>query len=138
MSSLQSILSGDPQGSLLVSLLFYIFLTDIFLFCPTEIASYADDNTSYAIGDRLKKTLQKAEEASNILPKWFSNNYMVANADKCHLLTSASEKVSIKIENEVINNSLQEKLLGAVIDSRLTFKPHMENFYKKQDRNFMF
>ena len=63
---------------------------------------------------------------------------MVANADKCHLLTSASEKVSIEIENEVINNSLQEKLLGAVIDSRLTFKPHVENFYKKQDRNFMF
>ena len=31
---------------------------------------------------------------------------MVANADKCHLLTSTSEEVSVKIENEIIKNSL--------------------------------
>ena len=35
-----------------------------------------------------------------MLFKWLSNNYLVANADKCHLLTSASEEVSVKIENE--------------------------------------
>ena len=37
---------------------------------------------------------------------------MVANAGKCHLLTSTSEEVGVKIENEVIKNPLQEKLLG--------------------------
>ena len=68
----------------------------------------------------LEKTLQKVEKASNTLFKWFSNNYMIANADKCHLLTSTSEKVSVKIENEIIKNSLQEKLLGTVIYNRLT------------------
>ena len=45
--SFQNIASGVPQGSLLGVLLFNIFLTDIFLFCPTEIASYADDSTPY-------------------------------------------------------------------------------------------
>ena len=95
-----------PQGSFLCPLLCNIFLTDIFLFCPTEIASYADDNTPYATGVCLEKTLQKVEKASNTLFKWFSNNYMVANADKCHLLTSTSEEVSVKIENEIIKNSL--------------------------------
>ena len=60
----------------------------------------------------LKKTLQKVEKASNTLFKWFSSNYMVANADKCHLLISTSEEVSVKIENKIIKNSLQEKLLG--------------------------
>ena len=50
-SSFQNIISGVPQGSLLGSLLFNIFLTDIFLFCPTEIATYADDKTPYATGD---------------------------------------------------------------------------------------
>ena len=56
---------------------------------------------------------------------------MVANADKCHLLKSTSEEVSIKIENEIIKNSLQEKLLGIVIDSRLTFEPRVKNLCKK-------
>ena len=56
---------------------------------------------------------------------------MVGNADKCHLLISSSEEVSVKIENEIIKNSLQKKLLGIVIDSRLTFEPHVRNLCKK-------
>ena len=48
-------------------------------------------NFHICISITFKKTLQKVEEASNILFKWFSNNYMVTNADKCHLLTSTPE-----------------------------------------------
>ena len=59
---------------------------------------------------------------------------MVANADKCHLLTSTSEEVSVKIENEIIKNSLQEKPLGIVIDSRLTFESQVKNLCKKVGR----
>ena len=52
---------------------------------------------------------------------------MVANADKCHLLTSTSEEVGVKIEDEITKNSLQEKLLGIMIDNRLTFESHVES-----------
>ena len=74
-----------------------------FFFCPAEIASYADD-TPYTMEDCLWKALQIVEEASNVLLRWFSNSYMVANADRCHLLKSTSEEVSVKIENEIIKN----------------------------------
>ena len=84
------------------------------------------------------KTLQKVGKASNTLFKWFSNNYMAANADKCHVLTSTSEEVSVKVENKIIKNFLQEKILGTEIDNSLTFEPHVEKiFVKKHERNSM-
>ena len=37
----------------------------------------------------------------------------------------------VKTENKIIKNSLQEKLLGIVIDNRLTFEPRVKNLCKK-------
>ena len=34
---------------------------------------------------------------------------MVTNAGKCHLLTSTSEEVSVKIENEIIKKLITKK-----------------------------
>ena len=34
---------------------------------------------------------------------------MVTNADKCHLLTSTSEEVTVKIENEIIKKLITKK-----------------------------
>ena len=59
---------------------------------------------------------------------------MVVNADKCHLRASTSEAMGVKLENEIIKNSLQENLLGIVIDNRLSFEPHVENLCKKAGR----
>ena len=115
--------------------LFNIFLTANFLFRPTETASYSDGNTEYSTGDCLKKTLQKAGELLNILTKWHSNNYMVANADKRHFLLTTLEEVIAKIENEILKNSLREKLLEIVIDNKLIFKSHEENLCKKVKQN---
>ena len=56
------------------------------------------------MGDCLKKTLEKVEEASNMLFKLLPNNYMVANRNKCHSPKSISEEVSVKIENKTIKN----------------------------------
>ena len=39
--------------------------------------------------------------------------------------------MSVKIENEIIKISLQEKILGIVIGNRLIFKPHVKNLCKK-------
>ena len=83
---------------------------DISHFCPTEIASDADEKTPYPTRNYLKNF-------TNMLFKWFSNNHIVPNAGKYHLLTSTSDEVSVKIENETIKNSSQEKLLGTVIDN---------------------
>ena len=66
--------------------------------------------------------------------KWFSDNQMNANKDKCHLVISNNEKVSMKIDNIELENSSSEKLLSIIIDSKLNFKEHLERLFKKASR----
>ena len=68
------------------------------------------------------------------LLKWFSDNQMNANKDKCHVVISHNEKVSMKIDNIELENTSSEKLLSIIIDSKLNFKEHLERLIKKASR----
>ena len=58
---------------------------------------------------------------------WFKKNEMKANADKCHLLVNSKEKVCTEIGPYNIETSEQQKLLGVLIDNKLTFDKHINN-----------
>ena len=74
--SWSEILFRVRQGSLLRSLLFNIFLCDLFQFFPdADIANYAGDNTPYSSNINLKDL----EKIPNTLFKWFTNNLLKAN-----------------------------------------------------------
>ena len=85
-----------------------------------DFASYADDNTPYFCGCDINTVISKLERSAAKLFKWFSENYLKANAEKCHLLLSKKESSVIKIGEVQIVNSRQVKLLGINIDSNLT------------------
>ena len=100
-SSWEEILFGVPQGSILGPLLFNIFLCDLFFIMnDVEFASYADDNTPFFVGDDLNDVILKLQNASKTLFKWFNDNQMKANPDKCHFFRTSSVKTSIMIENK--------------------------------------
>ena len=96
-----------------------------------DIASYADDNTPYCSSFSLDKVINKLEACTNNLFKWFHENHMKANADKCHLLVTSNSAVSANIQELVINNSNEEKLLGIKIDTKLSFENHVSYLCKK-------
>ena len=74
--------------------------------------SYSDDNTPYVCSENVDVILEKLEEVGKVLFEWFSNSFLKAYADKCHLIISTDETFSIDIDNEVIKNSNNKKLLG--------------------------
>ena len=120
------IVFGVLQGSILGPLLFNIFLTDLFFIASSmDIANYVDDNTPYVTANYIDSLTASLEEASKSLFTWFDNNLMKSNADKCHLLVSSNEKVTIKIGSHEIANTKREKLLGVHLDSGLSFDYHI-------------
>ena len=63
--------------------------------------------------------------------RWFSDNQMKGNTDKCHLIMSTNNTPELKVWDSLIRTSTCEKLLGVKTDCKLTFDNHMDNLYKK-------
>ena len=78
-----------------------------FVLNQTDFASYADDNTPYVEANNIDEVITILENDS-IQFEWFSDNQMKANKDKCHLVISNNEKVSMKIDNIELENTSSE------------------------------
>ena len=96
-----------------------------------RLASYADDNTPYAVGNNIEELIVNLQNASKTLFQWFGDNQMKSNPDRCSFICSSSEKVSLLVENKEINNSTHERFIGAKIDSILSFNTHIDDLCKK-------
>jgi len=66
--------------------------------------------------------------------EWFNGNYMKSNNDKCHLVISSHDEVSIRIGCDEIVNEKSVKLLGVIIDQKLNFSEHVTILCQKASR----
>ena len=66
-----------------------------------------------------------------ISQNYFFNNQMKANPDKWHFICITNDTVNLIVENQIIDNSACEKLLGVKFDYKLTFNAHIDDIYKK-------
>ena len=69
------------------------------------IANYADDATPSVLDSTHKNTVMLLEENADKVFDWFSNSYLEANPEKCHLLVSRTGNIRINARNETISNS---------------------------------
>ena len=125
------------QGSVLGPLLFNIYLNDLFFFLKdVGICNFADDTTTYISDESLENVLKSLEKNSMLAIRWFENNYMKLNTDKCRLIVSGykHEQVWANIGKNLIWESNNVTLLGVTIDRDLTFDKHVLKFCSKANQ----
>ena len=64
--------------------------------------------------------------------QWFADNFLKLNKNKCRILgRSSNQQIKVNVGDSIIENSEEEKLLGFVIDKRLSFETHISRLCKK-------
>ena len=126
------IINGVPQGAVLGSLLFNIYINDLFFSEEFQMANFADDCTPYDFGNNTDEVLNKLEEQSILLIEWYKYNYLKPNPDKWHLILSERGSNSyLNINGKYIFNRENEKILGVYFDNKLNFDYHINKLCKK-------
>lgn len=130
--------SGVPQGSNLGPLLFVLYVNDLVEVLPENCSlMYADDVKLYM----PVKTLDdcRALEAAVLrFSTWCDANFLRICAEKCYVLSftrsSSCLKFNYSIYLNVIGRTDQMRDLGILLDSKLTFKPHLEDITGRANR----
>ena len=127
---------GVSQGSILGPKLFNIFLCDMFFMVYNiDIVSYADNNTNQSVGKKQCDLETKFQKASVKLFKWFHENGLRSNQDKCHFfLSSLDINTKFSLPACILGNSNSQKPLGVATDRKLNFNKHVINLCDKASK----
>ena len=139
-STTEHVTCGVPQGSVLGPLLFLLYINDLPNISKVlKFYLFADDTNIYYESknlNNLEKIMNKKHEK---LYEWLSINRLSLNISKTNFVifhppNKPKIPVTILINKHAIDESNHVKYLGILIDSKLTFKNHIEELNKKVAR----
>ena len=143
-STIRTVTSGVPQGSILGPLLFILTLNDLHKSVKKcSLSLYADDTCLYFASKDPRLLEKTINDDLKSLSKWFSNNQLLLNIGKCQFMLIGSKgnlrrfnNVKIKIQNSQLQRVSHCKYLGVLLDSNFTWTQQIDHVRKKVLKTF--
>ena len=134
-SSLQNVMCGVPQGSLLGPLLFILYIND-FQYSSSVLSFifFADDSNVFFSHKNPQTLLETVNSELKNIILWIHANKLSLNLQKTnYMLFSNSIKIvpgDVLFDNVRIEMVTSTKFLGLYIDEKLNWKIHVDNLCK--------
>ena len=139
-----TVTAGVPQGSILGSIMFLLFINDVPVATQRSTVYIYDDDTTFSfpsdVTDGLLGITSALRQDLDDLSQWSAANKMVTNAAKKKCLLVTRKRITNKIADSSLNLHLgnsnieqvdSQKLLGLTIDRQLGFNIYVEGLCKK-------
>ena len=120
VSSWKSVLSGVPQGSVLGSILFFVYINDLEEGVTGKILKFPDDTKLFrkvkAIGDK-----QNIQDDIDKLVKWSEKWQMLFNFGKCKCLHTGPRNTGMNYEmgGTILSKTVKENDLGVTMNANM-------------------
>ena len=96
---------------------------------------FVDDDSDVVSDPEPVQLLEKLQHEANLSCNWLKDNKMVVAGDKSKMLIVGTKKMrrkklgetiqSIMVDGEEVKESISERLLGVVINNRMTWQEHL-------------
>ena len=135
--------SGVPQGSVLGPLLFLIYINDLERNIKSNIKFFADDTMLFSIVKDPVKTARELNHDLDIICQWAHQWKMEFNPDPTKQATevlfsckkSSPNHPQLIFNGTVVTKVNEQKHLGLILDSGLSFEKHLNAKVIKAKKN---
>ena len=137
LSNLVKMREGVPQGGVISPTLFLVYINDLVSNLPRHVSNtlHADDlavwcaETSTATATlRIQTTIKQVATWAD---KWAVKINKSKTVSTLFSLSTSKEKVRLHLEDKQVPQVEKPTFLGTKLDSRLTWKPHIEEIQER-------
>ena len=128
---------GVPQGSILGSLLFIIYINNlIWINYVSKIILFADDTNVTISSRNFKDFCSLSNLVLSHMIKWFAANNLALNLDKMNIMKFITKNLShsrlhISYKEKYIEETVNTKFPGLQIDNHINWRKHIEEVIPK-------
>jgi hypothetical protein len=140
-STPKTIPSGPPQGAVLSTTLFTIYISD--MPCPpnTQLALYADDTAVLTQSWRTDTIARRLTHAMTMLHRYFIKWKLRVNINKTGAILFTKRRpatpIPLQFQHTAIPWSPHIRCLGIVLNSKLLFTKHLHSIIHKATSTFI-